>query len=775
MDLNQIIERRRQAEQIAADTNRTDEQRAEASRIAQRLAEIENSMQAQSPAQTQRPAQEVPQTFDARQTTGIAERGTALNNPFLDPIHRGSQQLLTGVTNLLPLGQGLRERGREMGLLAGPPENLGQAALQGAGESVPFLLAGAPALAARGVGAAAQMARPNTAVNRMVDAMAQGYQSSPFAFAGAELLAGTGAGAGAQAGRELAQESGRDEGTLSTIGAITGGVGAAFAPGQFIRQSGNLISRLGPDSQRRVQQSIQGQAQDVSLAEQNIARNLQDPSLEGITPARASEDPNLLALEQSVLRTDPALAATVEQRRLAAQARIEQEGRNLFGQTRNRTEWENEVFQFGAAPGAQIELSNTQDMLAQARQSFVPAYSGFRNEIVDENNLRTLGRDIKSAIENPDVTASKEARDTVASFVNSQLRPIAQRFTANEALTTGDLMDVRTAVRSEQRRNSGRTDTPSLQLLRTLDAVEDVLTGRIQEALGPRLADEMSLVDRQYRQYKVIEDAVFRSGEESLSPRTLSKAIQDAAQSRGQFAIGGDSEFRSLALTGHPVERLLADPETARRTMQELSANDINIVKSNTADHILTQAMARNEQGASFLSGPQLRASIDANEEGMRRLGFTATDLERMRDIARRMTLVQARPEGPTPELFDDSVAALTKIAASLVAVSGAGRLSDALSLRRVLGAGQLVIAQRFSSETNARLRNMTTEQARKLIAEASVNGDLYRSLLLNQNSTAQQVREGEAALNAWLAQEVGRAVERETENTIEAFEGMMP
>jgi 2-methylcitrate dehydratase PrpD len=84
-----------------------------------------------------------------------------------------------------------------------------------------------------------------------------------------------------------------------------------------------------------------------------------------------------------------------------------------------------------------------------------------------------------------------------------------------------------------------------------------------------------------------------------------------------------------------------------------------------------------------------------------------------------------------------------------------------------------LVIAQRFSSETNRRLKDMTTEQARKLISEATVNGELYRSLLLNEGSTARQVREGEAALNGWFAAQGISTAAEPPQDTMEALQGM--
>jgi hypothetical protein len=234
----------------------------------------------------------------------------------------------------------------------------------------------------------------------------------------------------------------------------------------------------------------------------------------------------------------------------------------LFGQTRSPTEWEGELFQFAAAPGARVEVTNTQDMLAQARDSFRPAYAAFSNEPIAESNLRVLGRNLKAAIDDPSFTAGKNARETVTDFVNSQLQPMSDRFTATGALTTGDLIEVRRAVRAEQRRVAGSTSADIQDRSQVLEQVENVLTDNINSALSPDLLDGMSVVDGQYRKYKVLEDAVIRSGERGLNPDVVSDAIRRSSTSPGQFATGGDAEFRTLALTGWPIEQLLSDPET---------------------------------------------------------------------------------------------------------------------------------------------------------------------------------------------------------------------
>lgn len=743
MNLQQLQTQLQNAERAAVDTNRTQEERQLAAEDAQILAELIQAREAQAAEAPPRPQTGMAQEF----MTGV-----------LRPLQLPEQ--VTG-----PLG------------LAPPPETMGQAFLQGAGEAGGLLMAANPLL--RGGAAVAASPQARSAMGRIGQSIRQQYQERPRRFLASELTAGGGAGAGMELGRGAAQQQGVDPTVPEAVGGLLGGGAlglATDAAGSLGRTGVSLTDRLF-GALPRAERSLRNVAMSPEEAAGNIGMYQQDPLLSRLTPARLSDDPGLLAGEQRLLEANPQLRARVESERLAVQEELTQQGRTMFGNTRNPVEWERDVFQFGSAPGAEIQSSNTQDMLAQARQSFVPAYNAFRNEIVDENNLRTLGRDVKSAIDNPQFTAGKEARESVSDFINSQLRPIAQRFNANEALTTGDLIDVRTAVRAEQRRYAGRTDASSQDRLRALDEVENVLTGRIQESLGPSLADEMAIVDGQYRQYKVLEDAVFRSGEGSLDAQALSKAIAHSARSRGQFATGADAEFRSLALTGHPVERLLADPETARRAMRDRSNEEISVVKGTVANHIFDQATVPD--GPNFtLSGERILRQLNSTDaqgvrftDAMKRLGYTETDITRMRDIANRLVLVQRSPHRVAQDMIGDEASIMMRLAASLGAVQTARSVVDTLGFNT--GVGQLVIAGRFSNATTRQLNNLTVGQKVKLLEAATVDGELYRALLLRGNARPQQVRDAEIALNAWLATVGASATERQVEEGVERVEGM--
>jgi hypothetical protein len=268
----------------------------------------------------------------------------------------------------------------------------------------------------------------------------------------------------------------------------------------------------------------------------------------------------------------------------------------------------------------------------------------------------------------------------------------------------------------------------------------------------------MRVVDGQYRKYKVLETAQIRSGEGGLDAQAVSNAIRDSAPSDMQFAAGADAEFRTLALTGWPVERLLTDQEIARKAMRGLGRDEIQTVKASVADYIFSQASVTNDlEITPLVSGTNLLRQVSQNRDGLKRLGFTETDLTRMQDIGNRLTIIQARP-ADSPVVVDDELTLMAKVAASMTGVRAASAIADATG---VTGPGTLVLAGRVSGATNRKLQELTAGQKNKLLADAAVNGELYRALLLRNSSTARQVRDAESALNAWfIATGVGTATD---------------
>lgn len=765
MNLQQLQTQLQNAERAAVDTNRTQEERQLAAEDAQILAELLQAMQTQAAEAPPRPR------------TTMA------------------QEVMTGALRPLPLPEQVTGR---LGL-APAPETMGQAFLQGAGEAGGLLMAASPLFRAgragagvlsgaiqQGAPAAAQpLVQSQSVAGRIGQSIRQQYQERPRRFLAGEVAAGGGAGVGMELGRGSAEQRGVDPTAPEAIGGLVGGglLGLGVEATGGIGRTGVSLTDRVFGSAARAGSALRGASASPEDAAGSIGMYQQDEQLSRLTPARLTDDPGLLAAEQQVLAQNPGLAAVVERERRAVQEEITEQGRTLFGNTRNPIEWERDMFQFAAAPGAEITATNTPDMLSQAVSSFVPAYNQFRQMPVPPNVLRTLGADIESAIagaaagrtagsERPS-TAGRTAEDRVRDFINSQLQSAQSNFETTGQLTTSQLFDIRSAVRMERRRLADSRSPDREDEAEILGRVGQTLTDRISEALGPELADRMRAVDNQYRKYKIIEDAVIKSGEGSLSPQAVSNAIERASTSPRQYGTGEiDMDFRSLALTGAPVENLLADPETARKAMMGRTRDEINAIKGNVANYIFDRATV--PEGENFtVSGERILRQLnqDGQTAALKRLGFNETDITRMRDIANRLVISQRRAVPITQNVIDDNAAIITRLIAGLGAVRGAKNLVDTIGFDT--GVGQLAIAQQFSGEARRRLNNLTVGQKVKLLEAATVNGELYRALLLRGDASTRQVRDAETALNAWFATVAGGAVEREVEGGVERVEGM--
>lgn len=765
MDIQQVEAQLQRAERAAVDTNRPAEQRQLAAQDAQALAKLLSDLQAQAAEDPPRP-----------RTTMAQEVMSGVLRPL---------QLPEQVTS--PLG------------LAPPPETLGQSYLQGAGEAAGMVMAATPLLRAgragagllsgaiqRGAPAAAQpLGQSQSIAGRIGQGIQRQYQDRPRRFLAGEVAAGGGAGAGMELGRGSAEQRGVDPTAPEAIGGLVGGglLGLGVEATGGIGRTGVALTDRVFGSAARAGSGLRGASASPEDAAGSIGMYQQDEQLRRLTPARLTDDPGLLAAEQQILAQNPRLAATVERERRGVQEEITEQGRTLFGNTRNPIEWERDMFQFAAAPGAEITATNTPNMLSQAVSSFGPAYDQFRQMPVPPNILRTLGADIESAIagvaagrtagsERPS-TAGRTAEDRVRDFINSQLQSAQSNFETTGQLTTSQLFDIRSAARMERRRLADSRSADRVDEAEILGRVEQTLTDRISESLGPELADRMRAVDNQYRKYKIIEDAVIKSGEGSLSPQAVSKAIEQASTSPTRYGTGEvDMDFRSLALTGAPVENLLADPETARKAMMGRTRGEINAIKGNVANYIFDRAtVAEGEKSTVWGERILRQLNQDGQTAALKRLGFNETDITRMRDIANRLVITQRSATRITQDMLDDDASIMTNLVASLGAVQTARNVVDAIGFDT--GVGQLVIAQQFSNVTRRRLRNLTIGQKVKLLEAATVDGELYRALLLRGDASTRQVRDAETALNAWFATVAGGAVEREVEGGVEQVEGM--
>lgn len=194
----------------------------------------------------------------------------------------------------------------------------------------------------------------------------------------------------------------------------------------------------------------------------------------------------------------------------------------------------------GVAPGAAINRSgDLNQMLSDAYDTFDPAYDAVRNFPVA--GTRTgVSRGLQQAAADPAILADDNARTTVSNWLRNQATQLPQ----GQPLESGDLLDLRSEIRKRVR---GLTDDAQRDLLQN---AEQRLTSHINGQLPPDAATALAQTDAQYSRYKILENALRKSGDRpgGFTPSQLSGAIREATDS-GAYARGG-GQLRDLASAG---------------------------------------------------------------------------------------------------------------------------------------------------------------------------------------------------------------------------------
>ncbi len=214
-----------------------------------------------------------------------------------------------------------------------------------------------------------------------------------------------------------------------------------------------------------------------------------------------------------------------------------------------------------AAPGA--KLSGTKDineLADEAYKSFTPAYDQFKGHQLQTNGIfpitgssaqipagavatngskmytKTLAEDFGDAVNHPDILASDDTRKMVSKWLQNQLTKAPK--------TTGDLLDMRSAIRSKLRGISPNAADANSQK-EILEHAEDAVTGAINRYLPPDQQKALAVVDGQYAQYKTMENAIAKGGDKPFTTFQASQAVKQAT-GKGAYARGGGGPLRDI-------------------------------------------------------------------------------------------------------------------------------------------------------------------------------------------------------------------------------------
>jgi hypothetical protein len=646
-------------------------------------------------------------------------------------------------------------------------EGKGGAAARALGMGLPFI-AGVPAAGqqlARQAALTASGARLSTPGREILTEIGETAARNPAAFLGIESAAAAAAGAAGEGVRtsESISPEYRPFVQVGTEILVGGGVGAL--PVVIPKSHRALVDAIktnlfpmtregsGIRAARQMQERAGGAERAAELAD------LLDDIPEGVTPAQWLGDTVLMSQQARLVADNPDLANQIAVDLLQARRAAQQELADAQGVPRTRQQWEQSVIQRVTPEGVTIQQGQTDEMLKQAFDSFDPLYEPTKGFLVDltpgqlkpkrgQPALSQQAENILGATDNQNIMATRESREAVRDWIQNQLTkyPGIRVFKPNAAnvTKTDDLLQLRSDIRGEQRtqRQAGNLERADL-----LGSAEAELTQVIDDALPRDLRLQLRETDGLYRQYKVIETAVYNTGDNVLSPNMVSEAIRTGnLTTPGRYARGESpvvEQLRTLSRAGQdPFGQTgyAGNPERAALIVRDLSPEERKSVHATFIEGLINRAKpsaAEVADGVVMVSGENLTQDLIKNIDTMKALGMTDVEINRVKDIARRIRVMEEKSPAAVANLFDDGPSTIMEL---LAAVIGAKQGSNIASTANI---GQsLVLAQFFSNRARNFLRFMTADKATQLLRDAAMDPKLYQELLRKQVTSPRQGRE---------------------------------
>jgi hypothetical protein len=664
---------------------------------------------------------------------------------FLNKANRYATAINTGVFSILP--PQAQKKLQDWGItLPREPEGALESGLVGIGQALPLAAGGVAGLTAKTAapwlsGLAAQGGVKGTAAAIGQD-IAKTAATRPGLFWGAETAGAFGAGA---ASGSVDSDSPITRQIAGMAGGILGGMAPAAAPGIGRRAIETFLPFTKAGGELRAARQMQERAVNPELAAQ---RALEAP--EGVTPARATGEETLMAQEARILAdAPPSVSQRVQEDLLRAQSNVEESLVGLYGKPRVGKEWEKAVMERVAAPGTKIEPGSTARMLDDAYNSFTPLYDKARNISIPTEGLVNS---FSKAIRDPDILAGNSQRALIKNWFSSQYNNLIKTKSTDGVVDSGDLLELRSAVRGKMRDYGRATTEDSKQYRDILQNVEAELTKTLETQLSGSPLNALRTADGQYRQYKIIEDAVFKSGDGAFTPERMAESIRLASSSKSGYARGVNAveqELRLLAQSGRQVADVLGDPAAASALVRDFNPLQLRPIKASFIDTALqaTRKVDRTpgSEGREFISGTDLKVFLKQNQSTAKALKFSDKELARLNRMANELIVMERRTPEAVSQLFDDGPATFLQLGATLIGAKGGQRAAGG-------GLGSsLVLASFMAKKARENLARLTSDKATELLNQAVTDKKLYAALLTKPTDSAKQVKEAVKTLNAWF------------------------
>lgn len=747
-------------------------------------------------------------TLEQRQALERAQSRLAAQPTLGERVNEIGRQGIAGIPGIRPLAERYQEATGRQVLPDRPAEGALEHGAQFVGETLPWMAAAPAALMGRMAAGGSQLALRNAsnlpgvreAASRGLEQMTRSYGGRPLTVGASEIGGAFGAGIGGLLGRE--SEIPGAEG----VGMVAGGfLGAAPAmSGDLAR---NLTRRIStdyfPHTKAGAKNIVAPQVQRPTGAKANAYARMIRDAPPGATPADATRDPVLRGLEQRAIQESermgivprslkktlpddrPAnLRHIVEDRRATGRQDLQRNLREMFGPSRDQGERMVSMIRAGTAPGAEdaIHPGPLHKMVDQAYETFRPAYNAFRNLPASGTVASTQNPDVEipipkafnEIVKNQNVTASKQARNEIRSFLNNEWSRVRSRAQQGQ-MTTGDLIEVRRGVRDELRALSQQADTSAVDRRRLLSAAEDRLTQALESSLGADDLQALRATDAQYRRYKILETAAWMGGDDPLSADNLSAAIR-AANIPARYARGSDMEMRQLAKSWGDITSRLDDPVALRHIVQDMTPEARLPLKAELVNTLMQRAGGSEIMpgGETIPSGTALKREISNLDGSLRALANNQTDYAEMKHRLNRVAdglevLQQGTATAPT-ELFEQGPAWIFEILPALAGAKVAANIANTVDIG--MGGG-FVLAQRIARRFVDQGSRFAMARPKQLMVDMVLDKDLYTAMLMREGGSAPEIERAVRALNAWGLNAM--ADEERIERANEDIQALMP
>lgn len=582
----------------------------------------------------------------------------------------------------------------------------------------------------------------------------------PKAFIASELAGSAAAGAA----MEFAQQEGAGPGGQTAAG-VTAGIVAGANPLAIPRMVRNAwrwgMKNFNPwrkaGAEPRAAEQIQIRAEDPEAAAQAA---LDAP--EGVTGARASGEERLMAQEARVHADDAELDKMIREDLESAIERADGELRGLYDTPRGKEAWEQAVFQRIAPEGVEVPAGTSEEMLDFVKKSFKPLYEQFKGYKIMPNMFGARTTSLETMIKNvPQTTriqTSEATREAVTRRLNALYQGLKRRVKPNEdGVPVADFTDYqkfRSQLRQEARSAMRRGDDESANLYRIAEEkVNAVLHSQLGGAGGPDVLADLRKIDSNYRNFKLIDEAIFRrSGTDvGLTPEGLMMQLKVSASSTGSYRSGAMLELRNMAAVGKPIEGMIKEPAQIRRLAARLGADDLDELQRDAFDTLLRKSTITDpETGAELLSGTRLKQMMTNLGDSLRATRMDEDSLRRAGEIADQLVMMQRKSPEAVAQLYEDGPADILNLIATMLGAKHG---------QNVAGKGMgssLVLAGWFAKQARKVLEGLTTNQARIILSDAASNTPESRALFakLLTSPTDELATQNEAAqfLKAYLA-----------------------